>query len=203
MFNNYNENSPRLLAKTHVNLHKIDPIPLVRKFSRAGIDETEYHGLDWREDYIHSRNRSWLKPALQWINDNYPSDEVRDGIIHGDLHPLNVIVKGGKVSGVVDWSSFKIEDTSLDVATLYIVCSIVGPVLIPNFDWGRLIDRFLDYYEEKMPLCDRLFEYFRAYRSFIMLVDGERYDNAMRTPKILEGLLNTFRNITGIQLISP
>lgn len=107
------------------------------------------------------------------------------------------------MSGVVDWSSFKIEDTSLDVATLYIVCSIVGPVLIPNFDWGRLIDRFLDYYEEEMPLCDRLFEYFRAYRSFIMLVDGERYDNAMRTPKILEGLLNTFRNITGIQLISP
>lgn len=200
MFDDYKEDSPRLLAKTHVDLHKIDPGPLVRKFRMAGIDETEYHGLDWREEYIHSRDMSWLKPALQWINDNYPSDEVRHGIIHGDLHPLNVIVKDGKVGGVVDWSSFKIEDTSLDVATLYTVCTIVGPVLIPDFNWSGLIDRFLDYYEEDMPLDERLFEYFRAYRVFIMLVDGERYDNAMRTPKILEGLLKTFRNITEIQL---
>lgn len=39
--------------------------------------------------------------------------------IFGDLHPGNVIVKGGHISGIIDWGNMCISDQAIDIAGLW------------------------------------------------------------------------------------
>jgi aminoglycoside phosphotransferase (APT) family kinase protein len=66
----------------------------------------------------------WLGPALQWALTG--AQRFRDGassVVHMDFHPLNVVVNGARISGVIDWVKADCGDRHLDVATTATILS--------------------------------------------------------------------------------
>jgi aminoglycoside phosphotransferase (APT) family kinase protein len=67
-----------------------------------------------------------------------PPPEAEAGFIHRDYHPGNVLVAGGRVSGVVDWTTACRGPRSIDLARMRL--NLAG-------DFGsEVADRFLDVY---------------------------------------------------------
>jgi aminoglycoside phosphotransferase (APT) family kinase protein len=58
-----------------------------------------------------------LAPGLAWLRAYCPPATVPGVVCHGDLHPLNILVAEGRVSGVVDWSSVAVAHPALDLGT--------------------------------------------------------------------------------------
>jgi aminoglycoside phosphotransferase (APT) family kinase protein len=46
--------------------------------------------------------------------------------IHGDLHPQNVLVKDGELSGVIDWADIAAGDSAPDLATVWMLLPTVA-----------------------------------------------------------------------------
>jgi aminoglycoside phosphotransferase (APT) family kinase protein len=66
----------------------------------------------------------WLGPALQWARTE--SVKYRDStasVLHMDYHPLNVLVAGARISGIIDWVSAESGDRHLDAATTSAILS--------------------------------------------------------------------------------
>ena len=193
------ENTGKQIAEICHKLHQIDPQPLIQQYIELDIPETRYKGLDWREEYIEEHAR-WLRPALTWVNYNYPASRVKPCICHGEFHPLNVIFKDGKVVSVLDWSTFKIEDYHYDLANLRNLSYLMVPVYYPEYDWSRFFSDFLGEYKRLGGFDEDRYEYFTAYLCFLMYTVGLRYRNAINHPKIMEKLSNTFEESTNIPL---
>jgi aminoglycoside phosphotransferase (APT) family kinase protein len=47
--------------------------------------------------------------------------DIAETWIHGDLHPRNVLVQGGKLSGVIDWGDIAQGDAATDLAALWML----------------------------------------------------------------------------------
>lgn len=204
----YKRDVPRIMAETHLHLHRIDSRPLRKRLLSAGWEERSFTGLTWYEPYIHENDVNWLKPALKWINDNKP--ETTPAICHVDLHPGNIMIKEGKVSGVLDWNQHRIEDPCLDIATIITVMSIYSPLFESQYrdSFSRKVaEKYLDFYREKSPVDAAKLEYFQAFKCLQMMVRYERARREMgievfHAPGILEAIIERFKNITGIEPIA-
>jgi aminoglycoside phosphotransferase (APT) family kinase protein len=203
----YKRDVPRIMAETHLHLHRIDSRPLRKRLLSAGWEERSFTGLTWYEPYIRENGVSWLKLALKWINENKP--ETTPAICHGDLHPGNIMINEGKVSGVLDWNQHKIEDPTLDIATIITVMSIYSPLFESQFSDSfspKVAEEYLDLYRERIPVATAKLEYFQAFKCLIMMVHYERARREMgievfHAPGILEAIIELFKNITGIEPI--
>lgn len=199
IFTELNEHSPSQIAEACYKLHQIDPQPLIHQYKVKGIPQTRYQGLGWREEYIEN-NVKWLRPALYWVKEHYPRDRSNIRICHGEFHPLNVIVEDGQICAVLDWSTFKIEDPHYDLASLRNLSYIMIPTYLPERDWRRFFDDFLDAYVRVGGLDRDLFDYYVVFLALMMIVSGLRYSNAVAHPRIQEGLRSAIQEFTGITL---
>ena len=197
----YNRDVPRIMAETHLHLHRLDPIPLRRRLLSVGFEESTLSGLNWREPYIYDNDLNWLKPALKWIKDNKP--ESKPAICHGDFHPLNILINEGKVSGVLDWSLNRLEDPCFDIATTIINMSINGPIILPKYGgaFKETLYKYLDIYQEKSLVDLAKLEYYQAFKCLMMMVEYETGVSVWHTPGILEAIIEHFKNITGVEPI--
>jgi aminoglycoside phosphotransferase (APT) family kinase protein len=67
--------------------------------------------------------------------------------IHGDLHPQNVVVKDGELSGVIDWADIAAGDCATDLATVWMLLPTVAAResaieeygSIPAATWSRAL----------------------------------------------------------------
>lgn len=198
----YKKDVPRIMAETHLDLHRIDSRPLRKRLLSAGWEESSFTGLSWRESYIHDNYLDWLKPALKWIKENKP--ETIHAICHGDFHPLNILIDKGKVTGVLDWSSNRIEDPCYDIATTIIDLSLLAPIIAPQFGDvlnEKVSDEYLDYYQEENFVDQAKLEYYQAFKCLMTMVEHEISVNVWHTPGILEAVIDRFKVITGIEPI--
>jgi aminoglycoside phosphotransferase (APT) family kinase protein len=62
-----------------------------------------------------------LRPICRWLIEHHPAAEARQVICHGDLHPLNILVDGGRVTGVLDWPNAIVADAAYDVAATRVI----------------------------------------------------------------------------------
>jgi aminoglycoside phosphotransferase (APT) family kinase protein len=77
----------------------------------------------------------WLAPALEWaFSEASRFRESGNSVLHMDYHPLNVLVSGGRISGVIDWVSAETGDRHLDVAT---TATILSCHAMDNPKWLR------------------------------------------------------------------
>jgi len=49
--------------------------------------------------------------------------DVEPTWVHGDLHPRNLLVEGGRLSGVLDWGDLTVGDRAVDLASAWMVFS--------------------------------------------------------------------------------
>lgn len=75
---------------------------------------------------------SWLAR----LNPELPSEASGAQLLHFDLHPLNVLVDGGGVSGVIDWTNAASGDPRLDVGRTWGILDLVQ-LTFPGLDAQR------------------------------------------------------------------
>ncbi len=127
----------RLLGSTHARLHALD-------ISQADVPEpTGPSPLDGallgarrliEEEGVHA-----LIPLVAWIDERKDAmSQEGASVLHLDLHPLNVLIDDGEVSGVIDWPNVAIGDAYFDVATTVTLLA-TGPVPADLPAWARLL----------------------------------------------------------------
>jgi aminoglycoside phosphotransferase (APT) family kinase protein len=113
-------------VRAHAALHRLDShlIDFDRIPRPFGTPSTSSATplLDRLLDTIASRVEDGplpgLRPILEWARAQaarFPC--LRDSILHLDYHPQNAVVKGVRVSGIVDWVNTDLGDRHLDVGT--------------------------------------------------------------------------------------
>ncbi|MGH8178263.1 MAG: aminoglycoside phosphotransferase family protein [Steroidobacter sp.] len=83
--------------------------------ARAAIVEDRMARLEQKSALISSDIRTLWKTALDAPIDVGPT------WIHGDLHPRNVLVESGRLSGVIDWGDVAQGDCATDLASVWML----------------------------------------------------------------------------------
>jgi aminoglycoside phosphotransferase (APT) family kinase protein len=180
---------PALLARLHVQLHSLD----VQRFrssleaARCPLDRLAVAAdLDNMHARIAGARLTGLENGMRWIVAQRPAEPAAAVICHGDFHPLNVLLQGDRVSGVLDWAWAKIADPAWDVgATVALISQ--GPVHLPALLQGAaravrrmLVDRYLRAYAAARPLDLAAARYYEAMRCMGMLVEAGEHCQAER-----------------------
>ena len=116
----------RPLLEAQLRLHALDPAPLARALGDAVTFEGYLAALERRRARA---GLAGLAQPMQWLHEHRPSRESPPVICHGDLHPQNILVEGGRVSGVLDWPNAVIADAAFDVASTHNILQFVPPGL--------------------------------------------------------------------------
>ncbi len=204
------ETVPGLLGKTHAELHKIDPKPLVKALEEQGIDEYSY-SLNSRFDWLRERagELPWIREAVSWLMNHRPPEPACPAVCHGDFHALNVLVEGGKVTGVLDWPGFAIADPAFDVANTIVLTTIPARHLTESMegfssvDWDLLVELYLAAYRAHKPLDTTNLDYYRVKRCAMALIQGFEGQAVWQHPLIVKDLVAYIRKVTGIQVQMP
>jgi aminoglycoside phosphotransferase (APT) family kinase protein len=208
---------PRLLAETSAALHRIDPQPALAEL--LDVDFTRY-----RKDMRQALDRpgmEGLRAGLDWLDANFPTGGRR-ALVHLDLHPGNVMVESGHVTGVIDWPNAALGDPAADVAVTR-VTTTVGPLDAPG--WARiplqgvrrwLAWRFTRLYTRTNPIPMERIRYYEALRCYHAMhrVAAARLDvtegrppfndtYAWRLPEQVAAMTRLFERNTGVRLILP
>ncbi|MGH7785768.1 MAG: phosphotransferase family protein [Candidatus Binatia bacterium] len=174
---------PIVLADLHLRLHALDatcfpahlalpgePAPLERDFSQAAAAIT------------HARLDD-LQPLLAWLRAHRPPPAATV-LCHGDFHPLNVLVDGGAVSGVLDWARARLAEPAWDVGAS-VALFMQGPLRMPAALQGIaaalrrwLANRYVRAYARRRPLSGASLRYYEALRCFGFLIEGGEHQRA-------------------------
>jgi aminoglycoside phosphotransferase (APT) family kinase protein len=130
-------------------------------------------------------------------------------ICHGDFHPLNVMVQGERVTGVIDWPQAIAAEPAYDVAATRMLGRFANLSASP---WVRaplglarplMLGRYALAYRAHRPLDERNIPYFEALRVLSALTfAGERPGpgNPWGAPHTLAALYRHFEQIAGVRV---
>ena len=76
---------------------------------------------DWMQQL--DEKTALITPTIKaiWRRATDPNLTFEPKWIHGDLHPQNVLVNRGKISGVIDWGDMTAGDPALDLAAIWMI----------------------------------------------------------------------------------
>lgn len=197
MINANPANHPELLAETLVELHRMDPEPLVEKLRDSGFSDESFSGLASRVRYAENRV-GWMVPAVEWLTENYP-EETSPVICHGDPHFLNVLVLDDEVSGVIDWV-FRFEDPCYDVASVLVTYISAFPVEYPGYDWEDITKRFMESYLSHRHIQPHVLDYFIAYKCLRTWIAADLGVSLWAIPEVEHSVIDIFNKITNLDV---
>lgn len=97
------------------------------------------------EQVVHMR-RFWatvkqsdnplMEALLDWLEQNAPAQFARASLVHGDFGVHNLLVKDGKIAGVLDWEYWHLGDPSEDLVYARRFVEGVG-------DWNLFLDTYV------------------------------------------------------------
>ncbi len=119
-------------VRAHIRLHRLSAagigVTALTPAFGSGGDTASQPLLDRMLATLDARIKHgplpWLGAAMQWARSE--SVNFRDGgnsVLHMDYHPLNVLVEGVRISGIIDWVRAESGDRHLDVATTAAILS--------------------------------------------------------------------------------
>jgi aminoglycoside phosphotransferase (APT) family kinase protein len=217
---------PGLLARLHLDLHALDPVPVRRALAAAGFDPERCsvaHELDMAARELDRARLGGLRPVLDWLLARRPP-EPRDRVLcHGDFHPMNVLVERGRPTGVIDWTSnLRFADPAYDVgATVAIMTH--GPLDVPfglraAAALGRrwLVDAYRRAYTRERQLDANHLRYYEALRTLGFLIeagihrqaaagviDPPSKPNPFPGARVIAGAAHRLRALTGVAAAGP
>jgi len=198
------ETIPGLLGQAHARLHGIDPAPLVRALEERGFEQRRYrHSGRLARLEEQAAAHPWLGEVVGWLLHNCPPEPEQLSVCHGDFHPMNLLVQGGKVSGVLDWPGFLIADPVLDVANTLTLVATSGKHLLKIAQWENLIQMYLAAYQAERPLDRTHLDYYRARRCVGALAEGANGQQVWRQPPVVCDLIEVVHHVTGIRVTPP
>ena len=213
-----------LLGHEHARLHDLDAEAFRRLLGDA-VDPQSIATFDHvrprYEEVISTASLDGLRPALRWLEEHRPAPASVNAICHGDFHPLNVLVAGSEVTGVVDWGWVTIAQPELDVgATVALLTHGPLNVLRPARPLVRVLRRFtvrryLRAYASRRHLDLDEVRYFEALRLFDFACEaGEQMqaeagviESDMQSPffapSVRDGVIKRLRDLTGTDAALP
>ena len=199
-----------ILGTTHAELHKINPAKLIVMLQEAGISEYGYQ-LESRFETLKQKADKfpWIREGVDWLLDHRPPQPKRLSVCHGDFHPLNILVKDGVVTGVLDWAGFVIADPAFDVANTLVLTTIPIkhlidlPKEVAAIDWNLAAEQYLLAYQQHRELDQTNLNYYRVRRCLLALIEGSEGQKVWQHPLIVRDLLGYIQEITGIQIELP
>ncbi len=124
---------PELLGETSAALHRLDPAPVLDALAAAGFPRVSQGVAGLLEEIGERVRRAELRgfdAVLAWLHARRAEPEWLT-VCHGDLHGFNLIVSGGRVTALVDWTNARVADPAFDVAyTAQLLATM--PVLVPR-----------------------------------------------------------------------
>jgi aminoglycoside phosphotransferase (APT) family kinase protein len=192
---------PVMLAKAHLDLHRIDSDSVRNSLDSAGINQDKYsfdRRFDWLVKQIETPRFEWLQSGLQWIVENLPEDPDRLVVCHGDFHPINILTKDGEVSGVLDWSGFLVSDPAYDVG----ITKFLGVIVFNSF-FEEFTNLYYDHYQKASPVDSVRVDYYMAFRCLWALLEGVEGHSGWSQPEIMVSLSERFEKITSVRLAIP
>jgi aminoglycoside phosphotransferase (APT) family kinase protein len=125
---------PKTVTSVALRLHECDPDTVSAHAEARGVDpallSVQRHLTYITECLASSDDGGRL--ASQWLLDNQPPAPQRPSIIHGDLWPANVLMRGKELTGVVDWERAVIGDPALEVGFAKVGFSLLpAPARVP------------------------------------------------------------------------
>ena len=199
------DDSPELLARSQNQLHIIDADPIITTLATQGFKEERFTlpgRLQWIQRQILEKDCPWLQPGLTWLQQNEPRIP-KLVICHGDFHPINILIDEGKISGILDWSSFQISDPAHDVASTKVIGSILAPILVPGAIAPDYIERYLAAYQALRPLDTDTLQYFEVVRLIQGLLDGIDGQPIWRHRDIVASIGTALQAYTGLDIRIP
>ncbi len=226
---------PKILVETQMKLHALDPEPLLlaldaEGLSRGGVAPAGVSRrtatVDGQLEQIRRRIEDaplhGLKPGLQWVSECRPPEPDQRVICHGDFHPLNVLMEGRTVSGVIDWAMVTVAAPEFDVGNTKLLLDLAP------MDFPRVVEqiakvarpllarRYYDAYRRQRSLDPEAVRYYEALRCVVELTwvgEFQLADAGVLAPRSgrspwqarrpSNSLISLFRKITGIMLRLP
>ena len=194
---------PEILCRAHLSLHRIDPAPVVEALREQQVAVVHHRpGEELTRMAERVREHPRLMPLIDWMAQRLPPDPGRRSLYHGDFHPLNVMVRGGEVTGVLDWPNFMVADRTADVGST-MTLGIPARHLFSPSPARRLWDRYLECYRREASVDLRVLDYYRVRRGLMALLAGAGGRRIWRHREIVRDLIADLRERTGVALAAP
>jgi Ser/Thr protein kinase RdoA (MazF antagonist) len=192
---------PEIMAKAHLKLHSIDTDRVKDAVLSSGIGE-ERITFQWRlkqlKEKIETSGLEWIYQGLRWVVETRPEEPERLAVVHGDFHPLNILMHKGEVSAVLDWSGFLIADPAYDVA----ITRLIGFTAVPP-NWPKITREYFEHYQKESQVNADNVGYYEAFRCLWALVEGAEGHSVWGIPVIMGRLSEHFEALTGVKISPP
>lgn len=216
---------PPVIAGLQAKLHALDSLSLKEMLRTDGVDPSLL-SLDSHIGRMKARvdrvNLPGFAEGLNWLRARRPAEPTRLSMCHGDLWFGNVLQRGLRVSGVVDWSmdAMLIGDPAYDVGVTSVGLAAGGAdVPFPLRPVARGVQlllslAFLRAYRARAPVDREVVRYYQLFRclDFLSWVAQRVVSPELRArdePSMLDiegatkGFVSFFRKRTGITLVMP
>jgi aminoglycoside phosphotransferase (APT) family kinase protein len=162
--------------------------------------------------------RSWADGlrACEWLEAHVPPAGDRLVLCHGDMQPLNLLVQGGELSGIVDWSNALLAAPECEIGwtrSTFLTLPLPLPGLLRPLE-GRIAaafaNRYSRAYRRERPLDEDAVRYYEAFHDMIILsfqaeriFRGEVFRDAWNSREAQEKTAAHFYSISGQRIAAP
>jgi aminoglycoside phosphotransferase (APT) family kinase protein len=203
----------RRLAEAQAPLHRIDGKQLIASAQSHGIDPAL---LTLAGEVARIRSRmekaslGGLLPGVEWLQRNLRRPAEAEVICHGDFHPLNIMVQGERLVGVIDWPQAIVAEPAYDVASTLVLLRFADAGLTGAartlFDLFRmiLVRRYLSAYRRMRPFREDNLAYYEALRVLSALTYAGEHPpgpgNPWSKPHVLSALYHHFEAVSDVKV---
>jgi len=204
---------PRRLAELQARLHRLGGEGLADRLRAFGVDPAT---MSVKADVqrLHQRiareGLTGLLPGADWLVGNLPMPAQAEVICHGDFHPLNIMMDGERLSGVIDWANAAIADPAYDIAGLRTIALYADPGVPPAARGAAtmvrrlMVRRYMSVYRAAAVLDTRNLAYYEAIRILSALTfareERPQAGNPWNAPHIVAVLVREFERISGLRV---
>jgi aminoglycoside phosphotransferase (APT) family kinase protein len=188
-----------LTAKTQAKLHLKEGKKLSEHIIANG-HSTKSHNFDGRINWIVEKGKAYsgLDEAIKWLINNRPTEPVIPKIVHGDMHPMNLLVKDWEVTAILDWSGFMVGDPMYGLGWTKALFIATGKHELSEDVFNQLIKIYTDAYESSHPIDYSKMDYYVVFRLVRALVEGKEGQEVWTRPAIVNNIIKEIKEMTGI-----
>ena len=200
----FDQDTAIVLGKTHAALHNADSSQLNEDLIAEGFGGRQY-SVEGRLDHLlkASEHLPWLKEIVFWLIENRPSECEHPTICHGDFHPYNLLAKDGVVTAILDWSSCRIGDPVMDVASTLVIFNAATKHTIPSFDSKIETQKYLDAYRAERDFSEQNLGYYQVLFCTLRLFIGTKQVCVWTQPPIRNELIDIIYDFSKIRVEVP